>query len=155
MGTIEQQVSETLLQQTETIMLGKHKYKVAKPTIATLIATSASISEMPQINISEDNVVADVLRNAKDTTVIGKIVATMVVGVRKGVDPLSAMLNRIKIHKCQRRVLNTLTPSELIKLVYQLFGKMQLSDFFGLIAFLSGVNIAKPTKATTTASGQQ
>ena len=49
--TIEQQVSDTILQQPTEIQVGEKKYSVAPPSIATLILVSKEISKLPKITV--------------------------------------------------------------------------------------------------------
>lgn len=154
--TMEQKVAESILQQPETIVVGGKRYTVAKPSTATLIMASAAISRLPKFELQKEAMVSDVLREAKDADGIGEVIAIMVVGTR--------YMHRFcfvrwyktwRMRRMKWKLLEEHGADELQKMAYQLFSKMHVGDFFGLIAFLSEVNMTKPTKATTTASGQQ
>lgn len=170
--TMEQKVAESILQQPETIAIGGKRYAVAKPSTATLIMASAAISKLPKFELKKETMVSDVLREAKDAEGIGEVIAIMILGA-KGLEGdekiihkrryLFGLINRdyeeVVHHdykaELAKEILEELDAAELQRLAYLLFSKMNVGDFFGLIAFLSEVNMTKPTKATTTASGQQ
>lgn len=154
--TIEQKTAETVLQTPEKVTIGGRKYTVAKPSTATLIMASAAISKLPQFELKKEAMVSDVLRVAKDAEGVGDVVAIMMVGA-KGLNSIGPRrwMKLWRLRKMKRIVLEEAGADELQKLAYQLFSKMHVGDFFGLIAFLSEVNMTKPTKATTTASGKQ
>lgn len=155
--TTEQKTAESILQLPEKIKVGGREYAVAKPSTATLIMASVYISRLPKFELKKETMVIDVLRDAKDADGVGDVIAVMMVGA-KGMNSWFLPRRwwkqwRMKVMK--RIVLEDIGPAELQQLAYMLFSKMQVADFFALIAFLSEVNMTKPTKATTTASGQQ
>lgn len=154
--TIEELTHETLLQASETVRLGRHTYKIAPPSIATMVVASALISRLPRMEISErkEDVVIEVLRHAKDSRLLGLVMATMVMGVKRQGLPVSSLIRGFRTRRCARLLLENLSPNDMLKLAYKLFGRMEVQGFFGLIAFLNEVNMTKATKATTTASGQ-
>lgn len=153
--TIEQKVAESILQQPETITIGGKRYAIAKPSTATLIMASAAISKLPKFELDKGTMVTDALREAKNADGVGEVIAIMIVGA-KGLNKigLRRLIKKRKLHRMKRMVLEEYGAGELQRLAYKLFTKMEVGDFFGLIAFLSEVNMTKPTKATTTASGQ-
>ena len=154
--TIEQKVAESILQQPEIIEIGGKRYTVAKPSTATLIMASAAISKLPRFVLKEKTMVSDVLREAKDADGIGEVIAIMIVGTRYMHRFFFVRWFKMwRIRRLKWRLLEEHGNGELQRLAYQLFSKMEVGDFFGLIAFLGEVNMTKPTKATTTASGQQ
>ena len=156
MKTIEQKTADTLLQLPEKITVCGKEYSVAKPSVATLIMASAAISKLPKMELSKENLVVDILHNAKNASAVGEVVALMIVGAKGMNTPVVRILKKIRIKRMARKVLESVTPSELQKMVYSLFAMMQVADFFALIAFLNEVNTTKATKAMeTTASGQQ
>lgn len=159
--TVEQLVSEAVLQKNKTVVVGKKTYNVAPPTIATLIMVSEAISFLPHTKLDEEHVVEDVLHYAKDCRVLGDIAAILILGaqtikeaekspqteekrrlwglfnVREVVDVKKQLANEI---------LDTMSPKELTELITQLLQGMQLSDFFGLTTFLAEINLLRTTK---------
>lgn len=157
METIEQKVAQTVLQQTERIAVGGKTFTVAPPSVATLILVSEAISRLPQHHLDNKKIVDESLSVARDCKVIGDIVATLILGAKKGRKcGFSALLNSIRKRRLSRMLLEELTPSELNLLLVRLLKRLQIGDFFELTTFLIEVNLLRPTKVVseTTASGQ-
>ena len=154
--TTEQKTAESILQIPEKVKVGGKTYTVAKPSTATLIMASAAISLLPKFELNKETMITDVLRQAKDADGLGEVVAIMMVGTKYMHRYFFVRwYKKWRIRHLKWKLLEELGNDELQQLTYQLFSKMNVGDFFGLIAFLSEVNTTKPTKATTTASGQQ
>lgn len=152
--TIEQKVAESILQIPETIFIGGKKYTLARPSTATLIMASAAVSKLPKFNISKDNVFACVLNEAKNADGVGEVIAIMLVGAKYMHRFFFIRWYKLwRIRRMKWKLLENHGADELQAIAFELFSKMHVADFFSLIAFLSEMNITKPTKATTTASG--
>lgn len=173
--TIEQKATETILQQPEEVYIGGKKYKIAPPSVATLILISAAISRLPHIELNEKKVMEETLYVAKDCMELGEIAAILILGAkhindfeesrhierrrhlwglfhtRKEVVKVQSKKDRL----C-RELMEDTTPRELHNLIAKLLLKMQVADFFGLTTFLTGINLMRQTKVVTeaTASGQ-
>lgn len=118
--------------------------------------------------MSSDNIVSDVLRNARDCRGIGDILAVAILGakrltskekaVRKSLFGLrSETVETEKNLKSElsRAILEECTPKELNDILIRVLKDMQLSDFFGLTVSLTEINLLRKTKETgTTASGR-
>ena len=157
METIEQKVAQTVLQKTERITVGEKTFTVAPPSVATLILVSEAISRLPQRHLDNKKIVDESLSVARDCKVIGDIVATLILGAKKGRKcGFSALPNSIRKRRLSRMLLEELTPSELNLLLVRLLKRLQIGDFFELTTFLIEVNLLRPTKVVseTTASGQ-
>lgn len=157
-NTPEQQTADTTLQHTIDITAGSLRYKVKPPTTATLIEASAEISHLPVHEYNkEDNILIAVLRTAKDMRDIARPLAAIIVGAKAPAwwRPLARYHYKKKLHAVATELLYNLTNEQMRQLAMQLFASLNVSDFFALTAFLSEVNITKPTKADrkTTASG--
>lgn len=154
MSTIEQKAASAALHLDEEIVVGKKKFILHKPTFGTIVLASAYISKTPLFELKSENIIVDVLRNAKDARSIGDVIASVIVG-SKGMESkcfIGRFIKKRRFEKIARYVVENSTPSELLKLVYKLFESMEVEDFFAVIAFLNEINV---TKATTTAYGQQ
>lgn len=144
---IESKVASAILQRPKVIFVGKKKYKVSKPSTATILLVSEAISQLPQEKLDANNLLYESLRIGKDCAPLGRIAAILIVGAKK--------YNAIRVNRLARRLLLDLSPKELNALVANLLGTQEIGDFFGLTTSLIEVNIMKPKKAIgTTVSGQ-
>lgn len=166
-STKERHTAEVILQKKQVIEVGGVEYTVAPPSIATLILVSELVAEMPYVNADSDNVLSETLRVAKDCSLIGDILATLILGANKVMnEKLEATRKRRNTFKRRNRdckgrkelaadLLQYKTPEEIADLTVTLLKGMQVASFFGSIAFLSGINLLKPTRESeTTVSGQ-
>lgn len=168
--TIEQKAAQTILQEPEVVSIGGKTYNVAPPSVATLILVSAGISRLPHIRLDEKRVAEEVLSVAKDCRELGNIAATLILGAkqvneivekRRGLwgflgTRRTVKRRETKMERLSRELLEETSPRDLHNMIAQLLMKMQVSDFFGLTTFLTGINLMRPTKVGTeaTASGQ-
>ena len=173
--TIQGRVADEVLQRTETVTLGGKEYEVAPPTVGTLIMVSEEISSLPQLRLDSENLVYDVLREAKNCKAVARAVAVMILGSRmaaNGAKTSETERGGIFARLCIRRrekaketpvdalareLLYSASPEEMQSAVAQLVQRMQLGDFFGLTTFLNAINQTKPTREVgtkTTASGR-
>lgn len=167
----EQRVAEAILQGSlkgKAFEIGGEKYTVTEPTPATLMMVSAEVTKIPQVNANTDNVLHEILRTAKDTEVLGKIAAILIIGAKrikehrqKTVCLSSERLNFFKrittsfkrkertveeIDWLSEYLLDNVTIKTLAELISVRLAEMQIGDFFGLTTSLSAVNIIKATK---------
>lgn len=173
--TIQGRVADEVLQRTETVTLGGKEYEVAPPTVGTLIMVSEEIASLPQLRLDSENLVYDVLREAKNCKAVARAVAVMILGSRmaaNGAKTSETERGGIFARLCARRrekaketpvdalareLLYSASPEEMQSAVAQLIQRMQLGDFFGLTTFLNAINQTKPTREVekkTTASGR-
>jgi hypothetical protein len=167
MKTIEQKAANTILEKPQEVRIGKETFQVAPPTVATLIEVSELVSTMPEIRPGTEDVFSEALRIAKDSAVLGDILAILILGAdkTKGNEPswLKLFFLRIKgkkkiTHKkLADKILWTLTPHEINDLMCLLLGFLEIGDFFAVTSSLANVNILQPTvtrEEVTTVSGQ-
>jgi len=157
METTEQKVAQTVLQQAERITVGKKTFTVEQPSVATLILASEAISRLPKQRLNSEKIVEESLYIARDCKVIGDIIATFILGAKKGRKfGISALAYNIRKKRLARTLLEDMTPSELHLLLARLLQRLQIGDFFGLTTFLTEINLIRPTKVVneTTAFGQ-
>lgn len=149
MDKIEARTANTILEKQFEVDVNGKKYSVSPISVATLIEVSRLIYEMPWIDSRAENIITETLRTARDCGVLGKIVATLILGVkRKKVSLFRFLLAPIengRFKKLENSVLQ-LTPNDLSKLIIVLLASMEMADFFGLTTSLSEVNLLRPTK---------
>ena len=80
---IENRVAQTILQQPEEITIGNKIYKVAPPSVATIILASEIVSRLPQVHLNEDMVVEETLSIAKDCRELGDLMAVFILGAKR------------------------------------------------------------------------
>lgn len=162
MDNTEKRVADTILQKPYKIEIGGATYEVAPPSIATLIIASSLISQLPIINMDAKNVLMESLRVAKDCKILGKIVATLILGadnlveekiiVEKRFFGILRKETKIIIDNQQilsNKILKKLTPKQVNNITIDILHRMEVGDFFGLTASLIEVNLTKPTKDLT------
>ena len=173
--TIESKVARTILQQQEEITIGDKTYKIAPPSVATLILASEVVSHLPQVHLDEEKVIEETLSIAKDCRELGDLLAILILGAKHINDKVerrekrcrsllwglirterSVTITEIAKEALSRELLENTTPRDLHNAIAKIILKMQVGDFFGLTTFLTEINLIRPTKVVTdpTASGQ-
>lgn len=157
---IESKTASTVLQDQLKVRVGTEVYRVAPPTLSTLIGVSELIAKLPK----EENqdVLIWSLDNAKQARVIGDIVATIVLGANnldKEVVRVKSFLGfrykkKVSLYKEIKEQAIGMEYEPLSNLLVGLFKEgLDVDAFFLLTTFLRGQNILKRTKETTL-SGQ-
>lgn len=181
-STIEQKVAAAILQDNiAELEIQGRVYKVAAPSIATLIRVSEMVSSIPVLSTgssNEDNMITSVLANAKNYRVLGLIMATLILGSRDCKERKTVDIKRkkhilgffkreritqkeITIDRKQELadlLLENMSPSTLWNLILKRLVQMEIGDFFVITTSLNAANLLKPTTEVenkTTASGQQ
>lgn len=162
MDNIETKVADTILQKPYKVEIGGVTYEVAPPSIATLVIVSSLIAKLPQVNLNEKNVLLETLRVAKDCSVLGDIVAVLILGadnlkeeiviVEKHLFGIIRKKTKAVIdnqYLLSKEILNKLTPRQVNNTTIEILNRMEVGDFFGLTASLIEVNLTKPTKDLT------
>lgn len=177
--TIEQQVADAILQRpVGKVTLRGKEYPVNHPSPATLIMVSALCSELPSVDVG-GNVLTEVLRTARGCAVVGRIVATLILGAKRikechtvetarrsakrgfwrrlfGRAGTSSTVTEevAEIDYFTEILLEDFTPSQLRELAQRLFFYSEVVDFFGLTTSLSVANLLRSTREVETASGE-
>lgn len=146
---IEKRVADTILQRKNKITLHGITYDVEQPTIATLIAISELVAELPY---TEDTNPLNVLKDLKDSKVICDVMATLILGVKKR--KWYHFAYRMRFKRLSSFILNNCSPAELCAVLGDIMQAMQLTDFFVLTASLKGVSLTRVADKTTIQSGQ-
>ena len=176
--TIERQVADAILEQpVGKVTLRGRDYPVSHPSPATLIMVSALCSELLVVDIG-GNVLTEVLRTAKGCQVVGRIVATLILGAKRvkeshEVEVVRTVANRgfwrrllhlpcrqsaisekvAEIDYFTEVLLEDFTPSQLRELAQRLFFYSEVADFFGLTTSLCAANLLRRTREVETVSG--
>lgn len=154
--TTEKKVADALLQREQEITLSGKVYKVAPPSMATLILVSERLAELPDELFSatgdDENLTIEALRSARYARPIGKAIATLILGAKRirRDNLLSWWLRWLKqasrLDSVALKVLESYPPSELSSVFLQLVSRMEVGDFFALTAFLQGLRVTQPTR---------
>ena len=80
--TIEQKAGDAILQVPQNILVGTKTYKVASPSVATLIKVSQCISTLPNITLDKAKIVEESLSIAKYCEPFGEALAILILGAK-------------------------------------------------------------------------
>lgn len=165
--TIEKKAVDAILQSPVDIKIGDEVYKVHPPTIATMILASKAIADLPEVNEKADDILSESLRVVKDCSVLGEIFAIFILGAKNLIEEkvvvekrLFGLLKKERIVEIDRKseltkkLLESLTPKELHKILVTIFTKLEIADFFGITVSLTKINLMTPKETVTTASGR-
>jgi hypothetical protein len=151
--TIEQKTAETILQKVENIQIGDEVYVVAPPSIATLIIASEIVAEMPKGCVLKDDeeILKETLRTAKDFKRLGELLAVLILGAKGLTEEKKRFFGLIKTKVDKKaelsdKISNNIGATEYASLFVALLTKMQVSDFFGIITFLTEITLTKATR---------
>lgn len=176
--TIETKVAEAILQQPMGVVtLRGTEYPICHPSPATLIMVSKLCSDLPPIK-GKGNVLTEVIRTAKDSAVIGKIIATLILGAKRIKEERTIEITRTRSSRSLWRrlfglpdkqtvvtekvaeidylaemLLEDLSPKNINDLALNLFAYSEIADFFALTTSLSVANLLKRTKEVETVFG--
>lgn len=174
---LAKKVVDTILQNTNEVVVGDDVYTIAPPSTATLMIVSSLIKRHATVKPDKkEDLWQTVLSYADETEWIGEVVATLILGakqINKEVEEqkvdrkyLFGLIKRKKVEKkkvklkdkLKWQILNEYSPMEVSVLLSYLLSGMQLDHFFELTTFLSEINLMRRTReveSETTASGQQ
>lgn len=151
--------AQAILQQPQTIHLGGNDYRVAPPTIGTLIAVSEAVAQLPALDLESDNAATTALRAARHARHIATAIATFILGAKAIREAATRQPCRwlswlpigrkSPLESLTQTLLDTTSPQELLEALPLILRGMQVQDFFALTAFLTSVNVTKPTNETT------
>ena len=163
MATTETKTADAILQRVTEITIGEEVYKVAPPTLATLISVSDELSKLPDEMLEpareDSSAVITALRTARHAHGLSRAISLLILGAPA---PLPSMLERVlrtfkgdPVEKLARKIEAKHGVSDLALAFLRLTERLEVHDFFALTTFLSAIRVAKPTKVeqTTTARG--
>ena len=164
-NTIESRVADAILEkEIATIVIDGTTYKMAPPTVGTLIMVSQIISRMPVVErVTGAAVVNSVLHHAKDFHDLGELAAVMILGAKNLYETKKIVTYKrnwfgMRRIKCEReetidrksilahKILQTLSPTELYDLIIKRINDLDIPSFFVITTSLSEANLLKPTK---------
>lgn len=163
--TIESRVAAAILEKPMAeIEIEGEVYKIAPPSIATLIMVSEIVSSLPIVDkVSADKIVYSVLYNARFFRPLGDLAAILILGAKGLKEQRERTIEKrylfglIRIHKkvkeevdkrkmLAKQIIENVRPSILFNLVIRRLEDMEISSFFGITTSLSEANLLKPTK---------
>lgn len=163
--TIEQKVASTILEkEIGSIEIEGEVYKIAPPSIATLIIVSELISTLPVVEIvPKEKITYSVLHHARFFKPLGEIAAVLILGAKnlKETQTHTMIKKRFfglwkkevryqvevdKKAELTKIILENMRPSVLFDVVVKRLNTLEIKDFFGITTSLSEANILKPTK---------
>lgn len=147
--TVEQQVADTILQKPREIIIGDKKFIQPKPTFATIIEASAIVSSFPKMKdeIDYEELFNDVMRNAKYAKMVGRLLAVLILGVKKP-SLITRLIHDRKIKKLSDYILLNVSPKEYATKISEATEGIEVVSFFQIMLFLNRINHTKPTKET-------
>lgn len=149
---MEEKVAQTLLEEPTTIIIGGEAYKVAPPSIITLVRASKYISKIPADTIDEEHIFGSIVHKAEDYENIAWAVAVILLGNRftETARPPFWQFWKRKKNITQGEILaNKLTKSpvsEISEAFFKVIGQIDIRSFFAVSTSLKGMMITKPTK---------
>lgn len=157
---LESRAAATLLQTPFEITLAERVFKVAPPTVATLMLLSAEVATLPKLETPAgeeeqggEKMLQQVIADAEGCGAAGRAVAVMLLGAR-GYAGRPWWRRESDGKRLARWLLNNVSPRELFNAFAQLIQHMQVADFFAFTAFLREANMLRGrAEQTTTARG--
>ena len=159
---MEEQVAQTLLEEPTTVTIGGEAYKVAPPSIFTLVRASKYISKIPTDTISEGNIFGSIIHNAEEYENIAWAISAILLG-KKFTEIVTyprwqfwrREKNVTKGEILAKKLINT-PITEVSAAFFKVLGQIDIRAFFVITTSLKGMMITKPTKEVVnemTASG--
>ena len=163
--TIESKVASAILERpVAAIEIEGVEYKIAPPSIATLILVSEVVSTLPIVRETEkEDMVASVLHHAKDYRALGDLLAILILGAKGLSETITRTIQESRLYGLVKRdrietvvidrkselsklILENVKPSVMLKLIVKRLRDLEVGDFFGITTSLSEANILKATK---------
>lgn len=178
MESLEKKVADAILERpSDSLTIDGVDYPIAPPSPATLILVSELVAELPDVKLTGDNIMAGILRTARDMKPIGRIAAALILGAKRirenrmvirevgtgkkrwswrrfGMTEATRRVTMSEMDWLSERILDEVTPKTLARVVSKRLGNMEMADFFGLTVSLSGANLTKRTVEAETAFGE-
>ena len=157
----EQKAADTILQKKVEIKIGNKTYKVAPPTVGTLIMASGEIAKVPTAQPikganGEVDILSHVLSIAKDCDVIGEILAILILGTKnltemreiteKKYFGLIKKTKKVEIDRkaeLAKEIVDNLSPKKLNETLGIILNTLQIGFFFATINSLAEINLLK------------
>lgn len=176
--TLEKRVVDALLERdSDVLRIDGEEFPIAPPTVATLMLVSEVVAELPIVNGNADNALVEVLATAKDMGAVGKITAILILGAKRvhekrmitireaeerwrwtwrGLKKVLKPAQEVtEVEWLARKVLDEVSPKELLKIVQKRLLLLEVGDFFGLTTSLSEANQLRATREVETHHGEK
>lgn len=163
--SVEDKAAEVLLQKPLELKVGNNVYKIAKPTLATLMEVSRYVAMLPKVEkIEQNEIITFVLSNAnKYGRVLANIAAVLIVGIgkeskcrqneKKGKIKWFWKKNKPnKIELMADEIMNSASCEEICRLISGALSYQSIGFFLSTIISLGGANISERTKNETEAT---
>lgn len=163
--TIERRVASAILEKPlAEIEIEGEVYKIAPPSIGTLILVSEIVASLPIVEkVGNDKIVYSVLYHARFFRPLGDMAAVLILGAKNLKEErkrtiekryLFGLVRRKKTvtevvdkrKMLARQIIENMRPSVLFNIVIRRLEDMEISSFFGITTSLSEANLLKPTK---------
>lgn len=157
---IEHRVASAILERKDVALeIEGKEYPIAPPSIATLIIISEIVAKLPIVDrtkVTKEEVVANVLHNAKDYKALGDIAAVLILGAKEVENERLSRWQRImrrlhfrastKRERLSKAILYNVRPTVLFDVIIRRLQDMEISTFFAITTSLSEANILRPTR---------
>lgn len=176
--TLEKRVVDTLLERdSDVLRIDGEVFTIASPTVATLMLVSEVVAELPIVNGNADNALVEVLATAKDMGAVGKITAILILGAKRVHEQRMITVREAEarwrwtwrgrkrelipaqevaeVEWLARKVLDEVSPKELLKIVQKRLLLLEVGDFFGLTTSLSEANQLRATREVEIRHGEK
>ena len=163
-ATAEERVADTLLQAPAVVALGGRTFRVAPPSVATLVLLSAVVSRLPRFEgdgglpagateaARGERMLLLAIARAEGCEAVGRAVAVLLLGA---VGYRRRRRWRRATEGERLWLLERVPPRELFNAFARLVWGMQVADFFAFTAFLQEANMLRgKAERGTTASGR-
>lgn len=164
-STIESRVASAILERpTGIIEIAGQEYRVAPPTLATLILVSEIVSTLPVVDntANPDTRIHSVLHHARNYKALGDIAAVLILGAKAIRDEERQNSRPNRWHSFIRRkkrtvsrrealaeaILENISPQKLFDIIISRLKEQEVGFFFLITTSLSEANLLKPTKET-------
>lgn len=159
---VQANVSNTILQKPiDSVRIGEKEYTIPAPTLATIIRVSELVSQCPVMPVDGDpsalkdsDIIYYSLHFAKEYHVLGEVLAVMILGAKVCDEPVTKRNGLLGIHRVTKsrkawlgdEILNSIRPTELLKLLIRLVQSLDIAPFFAVTTSLNAINLLRPTK---------
>lgn len=164
-STIESRVAATILERSvATLEIEGVTYRIAPPTLGTLILASEIVSYFPQVSDVEDKQrIFTALFKAKDFVKLAELAAVLILGAKHQYEMreevivrrhLFGLIKRKKTIKKEvdvraelaQKIMDNVRPSVLFEVIIKRLRDNEIMTFFAITTSLNAANILKPTK---------
>lgn len=139
---IESRIVDTILDGKKEVELGGVTYEVAPLSMRTLYKLSALVSELPVIDVADEDFITLVIRHAKDCTILDDIAALLIVGY----DGMKKrrIFGKTLFRKVRDKV-GSERPKKIEKILASILQDSDIESFFRITTSLKDANILTPT----------